>query len=175
MNGYERPRKKHPVTLVLANQSEPVEGFLVTNMDEQLVSHLNGQTLFVEVEDALGRKTFINKTMIQTAEISTGEIKSTATGGVKLTGELDPRFLSTDPYVVLGAKRDMEDDEIKNLYHKLAHQYHRDRLQGLGLPPEMMAHADEVLKRVNSAFDAVQKERRLQAELDAQNPRRFGR
>ena len=60
-----------------------------------------------------------------------------------------------DPYTVLGVSRDATDDEIKKAYRALARKYHPDNYVGSNLADV----AEEKMKEVNEAYDAVQKMR----------------
>lgn len=60
-----------------------------------------------------------------------------------------------DPYSVLGVPRDADDDAIKKAYRELARKYHPDNYAGTNLAEV----AEEKMKEINEAYDAVQKER----------------
>lgn len=61
----------------------------------------------------------------------------------------------SDPYGVLGVKPDASDDEIKRAYRDLARKYHPDSYQDNPLADL----AEEKMKEVNEAYDAVNKQR----------------
>lgn len=61
----------------------------------------------------------------------------------------------TDPYSVLGVKPDASDDEIKRAYRDLARKYHPDNYQNNPLADL----AEEKMKEVNEAYDAINKQR----------------
>lgn len=60
-----------------------------------------------------------------------------------------------DPYTVLGVSRDASDEEIKKAYRQLARKYHPDNYAGSALADV----AEEKMKEINEAYDAIQKMR----------------
>ncbi len=66
-----------------------------------------------------------------------------------------------DPYTVLGVTRDMSDEEIKRAYRRLIRENHPDRLVAEGMPPELIAQANEKMANINAAYDRIAKERGL--------------
>lgn len=60
-----------------------------------------------------------------------------------------------DPYSVLGVKSSASDDEIKRAYRDLARKYHPDNYQNNPLSDL----AEEKMKEVNEAYDAINKMR----------------
>lgn len=61
----------------------------------------------------------------------------------------------SDPYQVLGVKPDASDDEVKRAYRELARKYHPDNYQNNPLADL----AEEKMKEINEAYDAVTKMR----------------
>ena len=61
----------------------------------------------------------------------------------------------TDPYVVLGVSRTASDEEIKKKYRELARKYHPDNYANNPLADL----AQEKMKQINEAYDAITKER----------------
>jgi DnaJ like chaperone protein len=66
-----------------------------------------------------------------------------------------------DPYLVLGATRDMDDATLRRHYRKLVAENHPDREIARGLPEEAVAIATKRLAAINAAWDAIEKERGL--------------
>ncbi len=60
-----------------------------------------------------------------------------------------------DPYTILGVARDATDEEIKKAYRALARKYHPDNYADSGLADL----AEEKMKEINEAYDAIQKMR----------------
>ncbi len=60
-----------------------------------------------------------------------------------------------DPYSVLGVRQDASEDEIKRAYRELARKYHPDNYQNNPLADL----AEEKMKEINEAYDAITKMR----------------
>ena len=60
-----------------------------------------------------------------------------------------------DPYQVLGVPRSASDEEVKKAWRDLARKYHPDNYAGSA----QAAGYEEVMKEINEAYDAIQKER----------------
>jgi DnaJ like chaperone protein len=67
----------------------------------------------------------------------------------------------TDPYSVLGVRRDMSDDELKSAYRKLVRENHPDALTAQGMPEEFVQLANERLAAINHAWDVISNERAI--------------
>jgi DnaJ like chaperone protein len=66
-----------------------------------------------------------------------------------------------DPYVIIGASRDMSDADLKRHYRKLVTENHPDREIARGLPPEAVRIATQRLAVINAAWERIAKERGL--------------
>lgn len=67
---------------------------------------------------------------------------------------------SHDPYAVLGLPKDATLETIKKHYHRLVADAHPDRLIARGVPEEFLAIANSRMAALNTAFAAIEKERR---------------
>jgi DnaJ like chaperone protein len=77
-----------------------------------------------------------------------------------------------DPYLVLGATREMNDASLKQHYRKLVAQTHPDREIARGLPEEAVTIATRRLAAINAAWDMIEAERGLAAkDLATKRPR----
>lgn len=70
-----------------------------------------------------------------------------------------------DPYLVLGASREMDDAELRRHYRRLVAETHPDREIARGLPEEAIAIATRRLSAINAAWDAIRKERGMSRSL----------
>ncbi len=67
---------------------------------------------------------------------------------------------NSDPYyAILGVSRDDSDEEIKKQYRKLAMENHPDTVAAKGLPDEFNSLAQEKFREIQTAYEAVRKER----------------
>ena len=66
-----------------------------------------------------------------------------------------------DPYLVLGADRNMTDAALKSHYRKLVTENHPDREIARGLPPEAVRIATARLAAINAAWERISRERHL--------------
>ncbi|MBQ3900841.1 MAG: J domain-containing protein [Clostridia bacterium] len=63
--------------------------------------------------------------------------------------------MTKDPYTILGVGRGATDEDIKKAYRELARKYHPDNYTDSPLSDL----AEERMKEINEAYDAIQKER----------------
>jgi DnaJ like chaperone protein len=66
-----------------------------------------------------------------------------------------------DPYLILGASRELGDAELRRHYRRLVAETHPDREIARGLPEEAVAIATRRLAAINAAWDSIEKERGL--------------
>lgn len=69
--------------------------------------------------------------------------------------------LRDDPYLALGADREMSDQDIKAHYRRLVRELHPDREIARGLPPEAIRIATDRLATINASWDRIAAERGL--------------
>lgn len=71
----------------------------------------------------------------------------------------DPRRNVDASYAVLGLTRDATDDEVKKAYRRLAREYHPDVVANKGMGEDFRKFADEKMRAINAAHDAIQQSR----------------
>jgi curved DNA-binding protein CbpA len=78
-----------------------------------------------------------------------------------------------DPYEVLGIPRGASQDDVKKRYRELAGKYHPDKYAG----NELADLAQEKMKAINEAYDAIMRERggQYSAGGSGQDPYGYGR
>lgn len=63
-------------------------------------------------------------------------------------------------YQALGVDEGTDDKELKKAYRKLMSEYHPDKLQGRGVPDDMVKLATERSQEIQSAYDLLKKHRK---------------
>lgn len=75
--------------------------------------------------------------------------------------QLKARYSSSNDldrsYDMLGASREESLADVKKKYRKLAMEYHPDRVQARGVPPELAAAAEERFKEIQQAYDVIER------------------
>ena len=67
--------------------------------------------------------------------------------------QTDKRFSKSDPYKVLGVRRQASIDDIKSAYRKLAAKYHPDKVVHLG--DEFRTLAEQKFKEIQEAYQEL--------------------
>lgn len=65
----------------------------------------------------------------------------------------------SEAYALLGVKSGASDAAVRRAYRELAKKYHPDAIRARGLTDEAAAKADELMKRINSAWSLVKESR----------------
>jgi DnaJ-class molecular chaperone len=68
------------------------------------------------------------------------------------------RLRKPSPYRELGLTEDASDAEVERAYRRLIAQYHPDKL--VGVADDLRAQAEDKARRINAAYEAIQKQRR---------------
>lgn len=123
-------------------------GVVLVPAHRSLREALNDEAPFLEIETEIGATAFLLKTEVARVDPhETADQRTPGQGG----GEWN-RFDASDARLVLGVGAEASADEIQAAWRALAKAYHPDRLAALGLPGELLKHADRVLARINAAY-----------------------
>ncbi len=150
---YERQKKAIKVSMETAD-GKVFDAELMIFTGETLAGVMNGASAFMEVIETDGTKSLIAKSFIQRISQRIDEEVNDETGSGKWHHHAE------DPYVVLGVPRDAPDKAVRTAYLKLARAYHPDKLAMLELAPAMMEYGQDILKKINVAYDMIVAERR---------------
>jgi hypothetical protein len=146
--------KRFRATLKMRS-GESEAGAILIPAHRALRETLNDDGPFIEMESENGRHSFILKTEIARVDPHEAPEPRAADRGA---GDWS-RFDGKDARLVLGVAADASEAEIQAAWRDLAKAYHPDRLAALGLPQEIMRHADRVLARINAAYQRLKNER----------------
>ncbi len=131
-------------------QGESEVGAILIPAHHTLRQALNDVGPFIEIETEDGRHAFLLKTEIARV-VPLDKIEPAAAGRAHGAS----RFEASDARVVLGVAADASEQELHAAWRGLAKAYHPDRLAALGLPDEILRHADRVLARINAAYQRL--------------------
>jgi DnaJ-domain-containing protein 1 len=123
-------------------------GALLVPAHRSLREALNDEAPFLEFESHGGERSFLLKTEI-------GRVDPLDAPEPREDRPERSRFEANDASLVLGISPDAPEEDIHRAWRDLAKAYHPDRLVALGLPDEMLRHADRVLARINAAFQSL--------------------
>ena len=73
----------------------------------------------------------------------------------------DPRRSADASYAVLGLTHNATDEEVKKTYRRLAREYHPDVVANKGMGEDFQKFADEKMRAINAAYDAIKEARGL--------------
>jgi hypothetical protein len=139
------------VRITVAMRSGEIEtGSILIPAHHSLRQALNDPGPFIEIETTAGRHSFLLKTEVARVDPIEGEHRQPS------RDEEDwSRFDAKDARLVLGVGADASQEELHAVWRELAKAYHPDRLAALGLPDELLRHADRILMRINSAYQRL--------------------
>jgi DnaJ-domain-containing protein 1 len=133
--------KKLLVEISLFNGSS-LFGKLCVPVQGRLTDVLNDDRDFVPVECADGSFVGLSKRAIERITLPSRE-------AVALP------YRGSDPYLILGVREDVSNEELKAAYYRLCECNHPDRIKGFGLGPDYEQLATQNMARINDAYAAV--------------------
>ena len=127
-----------------------IRGTLSKGQSSTLEGILSKETAFLEFVSKDGQRKFISKHQIAYVE-PVEPLKRPY-----LVSPKDPRYV--DAFSLLGINKDCTFDEAKQVYHRLAKEYHPDNYAGISLPKEVETYVTEMFRQINTAFTEVRAE-----------------
>lgn len=68
-----------------------------------------------------------------------------------------PTVSKSEHFEILGVNQDATQAEIKKAYRQKVAEYHPDKIESKGLPPEFMKFANDKMAEINAAYDALKR------------------
>ena len=68
-----------------------------------------------------------------------------------------PTVSKAKHYEIIGVSPDATQAEIKKAYRQKVAEYHPDKIESKGLPPEFMKFANDKMAEINAAYDAIKR------------------
>lgn len=118
---------------------------------------LNGQGGFLEFQSYDGDRQLIAKASLRSVKLSDIP-KATGLAARAINDDFDPR-------AILNVSRDADWNEIRDAYHQLSKLYHPDRYANTNLPKEISNYIDVMARRINAAFNALEKPQQIKREI----------
>lgn len=149
------PNQKTAVPVEIStNDGGTFKGKFYIASTRQIFDVLNGPDVFLEFEDYGGTRRLIAKATLTEIKLVNAPAPVNLERSLR---EVD----DFNPYVVLGVERSMPWDKIRERYLKLAKIYHPDSYSGAKLPTEVEDYMSGMARRVNAAFEALDKPRKV--------------
>jgi hypothetical protein len=142
-----------PAELTL-NDGSVVSGHFLISSARAIGDVLNSEALFFEFEPFDGERRFISKHAISAFRL----LSVAPADGLDARRPISGAF---DPYSALGVKRDADWDDIRQAYLRLAKAYHADRYASIDLPTEVREYLQQMSRRVNAAYTALEAPRQV--------------
>ena len=96
---------------------------------------------------------------LQTSEGIITNIRKNAIYRVTPMGQEIQEDHDNDPFKILDVPTTITDDELREVYVKLAHDYHPDRVQASGLSADFIELANTRMARINDAYNRIARAR----------------
>jgi DnaJ-domain-containing protein 1 len=152
---YQRQKKALKVLLETAD-GKAIEAELMVFHAESLAEVMNGRMEFLELRDAYGKSSLVAKSFIRRIFPKADDEPE----GKESAEFAKLRIHAHDPYLVLDVASGASDEDVRLAYHKLARAYHPDKLAALDLPPAIRDYGEEILKKINAAYELIMFQRR---------------
>jgi hypothetical protein len=145
------------VVLTLTDGTE-LKGRLAVPAGRSMADMLNGTTQFLEFEEYAGARTYLAKHAIGHIRLASPPRGQ----GLQRMRDAD----GFDPHAILGLPLGARFEEVRASYLAKAKTYHPDRYANAELPEEVRRYLEDMARRVNAAFSALE----APAQQVRQNP-----
>ena len=137
-----------PAELTLAD-GETLIGHLLISSARAVAEVLNGESLFIEFVPLGAERRFVSKQALRSVRVVDGGACTALDARRPLNGEFDP-------YAALALKPDAGWEDVRQAYLRLAKAYHPDRYASVDLPGEVREYLQQMSRRVNAAYTALE-------------------
>lgn len=137
-----------PADLTL-DDGEVVKGRFLVSASRNIFDVLNSDANFLEFETYDGDRALIARSTIKAVRLMPVVTANHLKGRMRESETFDP-------YQILGVTQDASFDDIRAAYLKLSKVYHPDRFHGVDLPQEVRDYLAAMVRRINSAFGALE-------------------
>ena len=134
---------------IVLDDGSMVAGKLLIPAARAVFDVLNGPALFLEFEPFEGERRFIAKSAVKALKLLAGAKPLNLAQRVR---DLD----GFDPHTILGVKPGAAWEDVRSAYLAHAKTYHPDRFANAELPPEVAGYLSSMLRRLNSAYAALE-------------------
>jgi len=94
------------------------------------------------------------------SEVDVRRLEATLRGAAGSAGHGASAFAGLDrAYAALGVESSASDAEVKKAYRRLMSRHHPDKLAARGMPENMRGVAEERVREIRAAYDAIRKSR----------------
>lgn len=135
------------VVLTLTDGTE-LKGRLAVPAGRAMADVLNGTMQFLEFEEYAGARTFLAKHAVAHIRLASPP-----------RGQGLARMRDTDgfdPYAILGLPLGARFEDVRSAYLAKAKMYHPDRYASAELPDEVKRYLEDMARRINAAFAALE-------------------
>lgn len=149
-----------PAELTLDDQTV-LKGDLMMPAARPVHEVLNGSNVFLDFRVFGGEQQLLAKSAIRSIRLIQVPSANQMRAAAARSGE------TFDPHTVLGVRVDASHEEVRKAYVEMAKIYHPDRYATAQLPNEVREYLAAMSRRVNLAFQALEKAHRVVVKQSA--------
>jgi hypothetical protein len=161
MDKWRRDNSAPMPVVVELRVGDTLFGSLMVQRGKSLREIVNGAELFLEIDT-----TELGTVLIAKSGISSVRLLTMPTADQLETA--NRKIEGGEPHIVLGVSADADIEQIRSAFVKLQMLYHPDRYPVENTPPEIVAYANAMIRRVNAAYSVMS--RRTEAPVQVRQP-----